>query len=215
MSFEFGEFVFDPAKQELLRAGQPVHLTPKAMHLLSFLIDHRPNVVSHERLYDELWPDVVVVEANLKNLVADLRNALDDHQREGRFLRTVHGRGYAFTDEVVVSRLGSSRQERLAFLVRDGQRIFLQPGENVIGRGGDSNIVIDDHKVSRHHARIIVQPDHVFLQDLASRNGTFVRGERATERVELFEGDELRLGHLQLAVRIIEHADETTTDSSD
>lgn len=213
MSYEFGEFVFDPARQELLRDGHSVHLTRKAMQLLQILIDHRPNVVSHDTLHDQLWPDVVVVEANLKNLVADLRTALDDHQREGRFLRTVHGRGYAFTDHVVYSRLGGRRKERLVFLERNGERLFLQPGENVIGRGGSANLVIDDRQVSRHHARVVLAPDSVSVQDLASHNGTFVRGERIEGRAELRDGDELRLGHITLVVRILAHADETTTDS--
>jgi len=214
MSYEFGEFIFDTAKQELLRNGEPVHLTPKAMHLLSILIEHRPNVISHEALFDELWPDVVVVDANLKNLVADLRVALDDHQREGRFLRTVHGRGYAFTDNVLVSRLGRSRLERLVFLVRNGERLILQPGENIIGRGGAANIIIDDHQVSRHHARIVLQPDAVLIQDLASRNGTYVRGERIAKRIDLLDGDEIHLGNISLEVRIVSHADESTTDAS-
>lgn len=214
MSYEFGEFIFDTAKQELLRENEPVHLTPKAMQLLSILIDHRPNVVTHQALFDELWPDVVVVEANLKNLIADLRVALDDHQREGRFLRTVHGRGYAFTDNVVVSRLGRSRLERLVFLVRDGERMILQPGENILGRGGAANIIIDDHQVSRHHARIVLQPDAVHIQDLSSRNGTYVRGERINKRIALSDGDEIHLGGVSLGVRIVSHADESTTDAS-
>jgi len=215
MRYEFGEFTFDIARQELTRGREPIHLTRKAMQLLSILIDRRPRVVSHEELYDLIWPDVIVAEANLKNLIADLRVALDDHQREGRYLRTVHGRGYAFTDTVVVSRLDRPRLERLVYLQLNGERLFLQPGENVVGRGGDANILIDDHQVSRHHARIVLQPGVITIQDLASRNGTFVDGERLSERAVIGDGSELRFGKLPLTVRVVLHADESTTDEVD
>jgi len=100
MRFEFGEFCYDTNQMQLFRQGNAVHLTPKAMALLELLLNNRPAVVRHEQLFDTLWPDVVVQHANLKNLIADLRHALDDHRRQGRFIRAVHGRGYAFTGRV-------------------------------------------------------------------------------------------------------------------
>jgi DNA-binding winged helix-turn-helix (wHTH) protein len=215
MSFEFGEFILDPPRQELRRDGEVIHLTPKAMHLLEILIENRPNVVSHQKLYDRLWPDVVVVEANLKNLVADLRHALDDHDREGRFLRTVHGRGYAFTENVIETRLGTRPPDRIVMLMIAGERIVLQPGENIIGRGRDANVVIESHEVSRHHARIVLAPAEMLIEDLQSKNGTFVEGERITGPRTLVDGDHIRFGTFPVIVRVITRTDESTTDSSD
>lgn len=215
MSFEFGEYVLDRNRQELRRGAEVVHLTPKAMQLLEILIDARPNVVSHHELYDRLWPDVVVVEANLKNLVADLRHALDDHERAGRFLRTVHGRGYAFTENVVETRLGTRPPDRIVVLLIAGERIVLQPGENIIGRGRDANVVIESHEVSRHHARIVLAPGGMTIEDLQSKNGTFVGGERIDGSRPLEDGDHIRLGTFPVILRVITRSDESTTDSSD
>jgi DNA-binding winged helix-turn-helix (wHTH) protein len=213
MRFEFGDFVLDPDRQELSRSGEVIHLTPKAMQLLELLVDHRPNVVSHQQLYDALWPDVVVLEANLKNLMADLRNALDDHERNGRFIRTVHGRGYAFTDEVVATRRGVAGS-RLVVFFHGNRRIILQAGENIVGRGEDATTIIDDPEVSRHHVRIIIDPHRVTVEDLKSKNGTFVNGTRIDRRTEVGDGDEVRLGPLALTVKIVARADETQTASS-
>jgi len=213
MRFEFGDFILDHDRQELTRNGEAVHLTPKAMQLIEILIESRPNVVSHQDLYDTLWPDVVVLEANLKNLLADLRNALDDHDRNGRFIRTVHGRGYAFTDDVVATRrrdLGS----RLVVFFHGNRRIILQAGENIVGRGEDATTIIDDPEVSRHHVRIIIDPHRVTVEDLDSKNGTFVNGERISRRVEVDDGDEVRLGPLALMVKIVARSDDTQTASS-
>lgn len=213
MRYEFGEFVLDPDRQELLRSGKPVHLTPKTMQLLEILVEHRPNVVSHQHLYDALWPDVVVLEANLKNCIADLRNALDDHERNGRFLRTVHGRGYAFTDDVVATRRGAPGS-RLVVFFHGNRRIILQAGENIVGRGEDATTIIDDPEVSRHHVRIIIDPHRVTVEDMNSKNGTFVNGRRIEQRTEVGDGDEVRLGPLPLLVKIVSRRDETQTASS-
>jgi len=215
VSFEFGEYVLDLRRQEMRRDGSAIHLTPKAMHLLEILIENRPNVVSHTELFDQLWPDVVVVDANLKNLIADLRNALDDHEREGRFIRTVHSRGYAFTEKVIETRLGTRPPDRFAVLIIAGERIVLQQGENVVGRGRDANVVIDDHEVSRHHARILLTKDGITIEDLDSKNGTFVRGERIPQPTPLVDGDAIRLGTFPLLFRVISRTDESTTGSSE
>ncbi|MFA6958063.1 MAG: FHA domain-containing protein [Thermoanaerobaculia bacterium] len=212
MRYQFGGFTLDLAQQELRRGDSPVHLTPKAMQLLEYLIEQRPNVVSHQMLFDRLWPDVVVQEANLKNLVADLRHALDDHERHGRFLRTVHGRGYAFTNEIVESKsVGKSGSARLVIFFHDRRRIILSAGENILGRDEEADAMLDDPQVSRHHARVVIDPDRVTIEDLGSKNGTFVRDVRIEHPVELKDGDEVRLGSVLLVVKIMRRDEDTAT----
>lgn len=212
MRYQFGEFTLDLAQQELRRGDAPVHLTPKAMQLLEFLIEQRPNVVTRQMLFDHLWPDVVVQEANLKNLVADLRHALDDHERHGRFLRTVHGRGYAFTKDIVQSKSVTGRpSSRLVIFFHDRRRLILSAGENIIGRDEDADAVLDDPEVSRHHARVVIDPDRVTIEDLGSKNGTFVRGSKIDHPVELKNGDEVLLGNAALVVKIMHRDDDTAT----
>jgi hypothetical protein len=63
-----------------------------------------------------------------------------------------------------------------------------------IGRGPDSDIAVDDAEVSRHHARLTRQGNDWILEDLGSRNGTFVNGQRITGPVVLTPGAQVGLG---------------------
>lgn len=212
MMYLFGDFTLDPGEQVLRRGDRPIHLTPKAMQLLEYLIEKRPNVVSRQMLFDHLWPDVIVQEANLKNLVADLRHALDDHERHGRFLRTIHGRGYAFTSDVTESVRPTARSaKRLVIFLHDKRRLILAAGDNIIGRDEHADAVLDDPGVSRHHARVVIESDRVTIEDLGSKNGTWVRGRRIDAPVVLEHGDDLTLGTATLTVKITHRDDDTAT----
>ena len=87
----------------------------------------------------------------------------------------------------------------------------MEPGENVVGRASDARVCIDHARVSRHHARIDVADRRVLLQDLDSRNGTFLRGQRIAEPVELSDGDEIVIGPVLLVFRT--SAGNSTTES--
>jgi diguanylate cyclase (GGDEF)-like protein len=75
-----------------------------------------------------------------------------------------------------------------------GTRYSLGVEPIVIGRGSDCDIRIDDHSVSRRHARIQSSPDGYFADDLQSTNGTFVNDIPA-EKHKLKDGDYLRVGN--------------------
>jgi pSer/pThr/pTyr-binding forkhead associated (FHA) protein len=77
----------------------------------------------------------------------------------------------------------------------------LLEGPNVIGRAPDATIQCDAAGVSRHHARILVSKGDVTLEDLGSKNGTYLRSERITS-ARLSDGDEIRLGTATLTFRI-------------
>jgi diguanylate cyclase (GGDEF)-like protein len=75
-----------------------------------------------------------------------------------------------------------------------GRAYSLNRGETVLGRGREANVFIDDAGASRAHARIVITDDGRYvLEDLKSRNGTFVGGRRV-ERVELSSGDRIAIG---------------------
>jgi pSer/pThr/pTyr-binding forkhead associated (FHA) protein len=89
----------------------------------------------------------------------------------------------------------------------------LRRGENVLGRSEDASVRIDAPGVSRRHARIVVGDDGAMLEDLASKNGTFV-GERLVEEpTALHDGDRLRLGRQLLTFRSAGSAAPTRTES--
>ena len=78
----------------------------------------------------------------------------------------------------------------------------LSDGENVIGRDPRCRAWVDASGVSRRHARIVVTPEHVSIEDLDSSNGTFLRGERLARAQPLADGDRIELGAATLTFRL-------------
>ncbi len=73
-------------------------------------------------------------------------------------------------------------------------RVTLPPGEYVIGRERGVDLHADTPLLSRRHARLTINYDHLLLEDLASSNGTFVNERAVTEPVRLFPNQRIRLG---------------------
>ena len=97
MRTHFEPFTLDTGTRELLKAGQPVHLSPKAFDVLALLVERRPNVVSKKDFDVRIWPGVFVTEANLSVIVSEIRRALGDTPRDQLFIRTIDRVGYAFS----------------------------------------------------------------------------------------------------------------------
>jgi DNA-binding winged helix-turn-helix (wHTH) protein len=197
MRVRFGPFVFDSATRELLREDRPVRLSPKSFDLLQILIERRPALVSKAELQERLWPDIVVVEANLANAVVEIRKALEDDPRASRYVATVSRRGYRFSAEVE----GLEAQDRAPahqpvrwWLVWGDAILPLSEGENVIGRHPTSAVWIDASSVSRVHARIVIAAGRVTVEDCGSTNGTFVDGRRITSLHTLVDGTAVVFG---------------------
>lgn len=74
-----------------------------------------------------------------------------------------------------------------------GQRVALDRNEVMIGRHPGCDIRVPDETVSRHHARIVVQPGGYFVEDLRSRNGTFLNGRRVTIPSRLCHLDKIHI----------------------
>lgn len=76
---------------------------------------------------------------------------------------------------------------------KPGQRIFLDETDFIIGRDDTCNLVIADRQVSRRHARVRLEGDRYLLEDLGSKNGTFVNGQELAEPYQLQDGDEIQI----------------------
>jgi pSer/pThr/pTyr-binding forkhead associated (FHA) protein len=87
------------------------------------------------------------------------------------------------------------------WLVTAGRQVALTPGENVVGRDPAARVWLDSPSVSRRHARIRVEDGRAWLEDLDSKNGTFVGSRRLGEAVALQDGDELRFGSIGATFR--------------
>jgi hypothetical protein len=75
-----------------------------------------------------------------------------------------------------------------------GKTMALGEGQHDVGRMNDCWLVLDDELVSRYHARFHVRGEALEVEDLGSRNGTFVNGTKLSGRARLREGDEVRIG---------------------
>ena len=209
----FGDWVLDGETRELRGRGGPVHLSPKAFDLLLALLEKRPRVLCKQEIRDLLWPRTFVSDSNLARLVKEVRRALGDPVRQPVYLRTVHVVGYAFCGEVVeLPRREDPRPDLDCRLIWGHRESRLDAGENVLGRTAKATPWIESATVSRRHARIVVAAGTATLEDLGSKNGTFLRGERLAGPAPLGDTDEIGLGSLLLTFRAASAACSTKTD---
>lgn len=197
----FGNFTFDSGARQLAQSGEPVHLTAKAIDLLTLLVSRRPEAVAKKEIHQRLWPDTFVSDVSLTTLIFELRTALGETARRPRFIRTVHGFGYAFQGD---SAQNSEVDEETPFIIIYGGKEYgLQRGENLLGRSRDCRVRLDSTRVSRRHARITIDDNVALIEDCGSRNGTWVRGERTTGRVRLQDSDDIGIAGVRMIFRIL------------
>jgi DNA-binding winged helix-turn-helix (wHTH) protein len=198
MPLLFGEFALDQEQRQLLRTGQPVSLEPKAYELLSLLVERRPRALSRAQIRDVVWPATFVSESTLAVVVNAIRQALADDARKPRFIRTVRGFGYAFIGEAREAEAATEPQPPAACRLRHGPdgsyEVTLRAGENVMGRVPEAVVTLTSDLASRRHARIVVGDDRAVLEDLGSKNGTFLNGARVDGPTPLQDGDEITIG---------------------
>jgi DNA-binding winged helix-turn-helix (wHTH) protein len=210
----FGDFVLDLDARELRRGRDPILLSPKAYQLLELLVGSRPKALSKSALQDLLWPDTFVVDKNLVNLIAEIREALGEDAAHPRFVRTIHRFGYAFKDSVEEPLAGREpiRASDARFrLVWPGGRAGLGDGEHVLGRDPELELFLDAPDVSRRHARISIAGDEATIEDLESKNGTFVSGRRLESATRLANGDSIRVGSVRLTISAVRSRGSTET----
>jgi DNA-binding winged helix-turn-helix (wHTH) protein len=211
MRVAFGDFVLDDGTRQLLRKGEACHLGPKAFELLDLLLRQRPNVVTREAIRNRLWPGTFVSESTLATVVTEVRAALAEDPKAPRFVRTAHRVGYAFCGQVdgAAPHPQPTPRSMTYRLVLPDREVALHPGENVIGRVEDGVAWLASPTVSRRHARIVVEAGRAILEDLGSKNGTFVHDKRISAPTPLAHGDVIRLGRVSMTLLAL-RADETT-----
>jgi DNA-binding winged helix-turn-helix (wHTH) protein len=188
MRVSFGDFVLDRSTRQLLCRGEERHLEPKAFEVLDLLLNRRPEAVSKSEIQQRLWPDAFVSESSLTGLVAQIRQALGDTRSQPRFIRTVHGFGYAFSGEASAELpTETGKGGPTPWVVWEEQVIPLRPGENLLGRD----------------------------EDLASKNGTFLGERRLDAAAALRDGDTFQLGRQLLVFRSSRTMSSTLTESVD
>jgi DNA-binding winged helix-turn-helix (wHTH) protein len=213
MRFRFGRYELDGEARLLRHEGQEVTITPKALQLLELLVARRPAVVAKPAILEALWPETYVAEANIPNLINELRKILGDSARRSKYIRTVHGSGYSFAAAAFEYSAPAPPKILLptsCSLVGQGWMIPLAEGEHVVGRGGDCEVQLTSAAVSRRHARIRIDGNTAVIEDLRSRNGTYVRDRRIQQPATLEDGDRVRIGDISLRFCVFDPSRTTT-----
>jgi len=207
MRVEFADLTFDADTRQIWSRGEELRLSPKAFDLLALLIERRPHAVSKADIHARLWHGTFVSDSSLPSLVSEIRDAIADHARKPGLIRTVPRFGYAFRGAPAPA--GPS-----CLLIGASAQVPLLPGENVIGREGPGVIALRSSTVSRRHARIAIDAAGAAIEDLGSKNGTYVNDQLLTEPVRLTDGDQVRVGSLLFTFRFAGASTSTETQSS-
>ena len=96
-----------------------------------------------------------------------------------------------------------------------GGRAALADGDYVLGRDPDLELFLDADDVSRRHARITVAGTEAMIEDLNSKNGTFVSDRRLDSVRQLVAGDSIRIGSVRLMFTAVRNWGSTQTEPSD
>jgi DNA-binding winged helix-turn-helix (wHTH) protein len=217
-----GELVLDVDACMLTRFGVVVPLPPKTFALLVTLVRRAPGVVRRQELVDTVWPRELVNDEALTQRVMLLRRALGDEVKKPRYIASMPRWGYRLV--APVERIGASplpvaeQAESPAargtpcVVIHGGKETSLLEGENILGRDSAAVVRIDSLDVSRRHARIVVSLGQAVLEDLGSKNGTFVRGHRLEGPTRLADGDTIAVGPILLTFRVVSLAGTTVTN---
>ena len=192
----FEGLVYDEEARQLRRGAKAIELTRKAFDLLGLLLKNRPRAFSKAELRDALWPSTFVSDSSLAQVVTEVRSALGDDARAPRLIRTVYGFGYAFAGSAtnLSGSVAAASPVASSWLVWGPNELALHEGANVIGRDPECPVRINSPRVSRHHARLTVAGTAATLEDLGSKNGTYLEGRLLERALPLRDGDEIVVG---------------------
>ena len=215
--FRLGHWTVEPTLDRITHDGREVRLRPRAMDVLTVLALGSGKLVSKRELIDEVWRTEFVSDHALTQVIAELRAALGDNARNPIFIENIPRRGYRLVASVTpaVDSVVSNHGVAMPFkLETDEGNQPLSQGQNVIGRTGDADISFDQTEVSRCHAMITVQGTTAIVEDLGSKNGTYVNGRRIDRPTTLTNGDEIWIGRSVARMRFLIEGEPTKTEAS-
>jgi DNA-binding winged helix-turn-helix (wHTH) protein len=206
----------EPTLDRISRDGREVRLRPRAMDVLTVLALASGKLLSKRDLIDAVWRTEFVSDHALTQVIAELRAALGDDAQSPSFIENIPRRGYRLVAEVIpiadsVPPGGASLPFKLQ--AEDGDHPLIQ-GLNVIGRTTDADICIDQTEVSRCHAKITVQGTTAVIEDLGSKNGTYVNGRQLDGPAALRNGDDIWIGRSVARFRFLIEGEPTKTEAS-
>ncbi len=164
MRFLFGDCALDPARRELCRGGEAVHVEPQVFDLLLHLIKNRDHVVSKDDLLSAVWQGRIVSESTLSNRINAARSAIGDSGERQQFIRTVARRGLRF--------VGAVTQEPIEPINLGAAASSSAIAESVDGRPAPANQEMSGPNARREPERtaVILAADAAGFSALMERN---------------------------------------------
>jgi DNA-binding winged helix-turn-helix (wHTH) protein len=203
MRLDLGSVTLDMDRHQVFRGEEPVHLSTKGYQLLALLVEKRPRAISKDEIQRALWPDTFVSDTSLTTLVNEVRTVLSDNAKEHRLIRTVHGFGYAFEGDARAAPIARCR------LVWGDRDLPLEEGENILGRDPSARGSIPDASLSRRHARISIDETGASIEDLGSKNGTYIDGKKVRGATALADREVIKVGPAALTLRVFKRTGST------
>jgi DNA-binding winged helix-turn-helix (wHTH) protein len=213
--FRLGEWVVDPRANRVSQGTTTVQLEQRVMSVLLCLAENAGEVVTRQRLVDSVWDEGFVADNTVTHAIAELRKAFRDCARDPLFIETIHRRGYRLIAPVILDapQADGYNLEPVRFLAIFRETEYpLWQGEYLIGRDPECAITIPSMKVSRHHARITVEGPRTLLDDLESKNGTFLNGIRIECSTAINGGDLIGIGRITETIRFVASLSRRTTE---
>jgi DNA-binding winged helix-turn-helix (wHTH) protein len=96
----FEAFRLDLVNECLWQDARAISLRPKAFRVLKLLVERRGQLVTKQQVLDAVWPETFVGDAVLKDVVRQLREALNDCATAPCYIETAHRRGYRFIAKI-------------------------------------------------------------------------------------------------------------------
>ena len=219
-AFPLGEWVVEPLLGRLTRSsGMRVDLQLKVMDVLLCLARKPGVLVTRSDLIDTVWATEFISDNTLTHAIAELRSALGCDAKNPSYIETIHRRGYRLLkgmSEPNDTQTGTVDKPPCFHVVTGDRSVRLENGENLIGRIPWATVSIDSLQVSRRHARIVIDGSTVQLEDLGSKNGTYLNGRPLKDPAYIADGDRITLGShvvvLRLIASVTTEGDQTPTD---
>jgi DNA-binding winged helix-turn-helix (wHTH) protein len=226
--YRFADLTLDTGQRRLWRGREEIQVSKLSFDFLRTLVEAAPNLLTHDQLAEAVWgPRRVITPENLSQRVKMLRQALGEEAEQPRYIEAVRAQGYRLIPAVETAPIealphdgrpirsaeepGSERRSKTMWLIGEHKQTVLLEGENVIGRAEDTRIRIDLPGVSRHHARVTVTGGAAVLEDLGSKNGTFLNRQTIAAPQRLADGDEILVVGVLLKFRVASATSPTAT----
>lgn len=126
-SFTFLDCIVDPQANVLIKKSKEKRIEAKVMSLLVLLASHSGEVITRQKILTSIWPDVVVGDEIISQLVYSLRNALGDDAKNPRYIETIPKKGYRFiakVERVVTQKIISAVPEETSSSVNNLKPYF-------------------------------------------------------------------------------------------